>query len=135
MIFSENRIPPLIKSGAGSFRIMLKPVRDFSNQLPRPDLIPEQTFADHAPGESACVRSAQTALRDCGGQSRQGRRSETVASRRFAAVIFAAAGTDRSRAPVDPGAGRLFFESSSLSSVLFVHDLSENRSPLFGIML
>jgi hypothetical protein len=61
MIFSENRIP--------LFRIMLKPLHEFSNQLPRPDLIPEQTFAGHAPGESACVRSAQTALRDCGGQS------------------------------------------------------------------
>jgi hypothetical protein len=61
MIFSENRIP--------LFRIMLKPLHEFSNQLPRPDLIPEQTFAGHAPGESTCVRSAQTALRDCGGQS------------------------------------------------------------------
>jgi len=34
------------------FPDLLKPVRDLSNQLPRPDLIPEQTFAGHAPGES-----------------------------------------------------------------------------------
>ena len=93
MILSQNRSP--------LFRIMLKPRRDFSNQLPRPDLIPEQTFAGHAPRESACVRSAQTALRDCGGQSREAVRCETVALRRFAAVIFAAAGTDHSLAPVD----------------------------------
>jgi hypothetical protein len=28
----------------GLFSDLPKPVRDFSNQLPRPDLIPEQTF-------------------------------------------------------------------------------------------
>jgi hypothetical protein len=40
--FSSDRLPT-----------QFLPVPDFSNQLPGSDLIPEQTFAGHAPRESA----------------------------------------------------------------------------------